>query len=359
MTRFLFIVIGFLLIHCSLWAQEFQQIESAEYDPSQNRWLVSNSTSIIAQSETGVLSFFGDATASHGMEVMNGNLYAISGDLIKGYDLATGQEVFSLDVPGAGFLNGMGSDPASSRLWISDFSNNRIFELDVSDLENPVLDPIVTNTVSTPNGVVFDQFNNRVVFVNWGSNAAIKQIDLNNNTMTTIIQSGLANCDGIDIDENGDFFVSSWSPTRITKYSDNFSTSEIISAPGLSNPADISYGIGISTLGIANSGNETLTLIEFDPSSAHDITEKNAKLNIFPNPVSSASRVQFELNTAVDIDLAIRDAQGRLVQRLLSGIQPKGEHQVLLNGVNLESGHYFLYLSSGSNLSMQPFVVQD
>lgn len=349
----------FSLLLCTaiLNAQSYQNIEAAEYDPSQNRWFVSNSNSIIAQDMNGDLSFFGSGTASHGMEVMNGTLFAISGSTIKGYDLVTGNEVMSMGIAGSSFLNGMGSDPVNQRLWVSDFGTNKIHELDVSDLNSPSSAVLVNNTGSTPNGVVYDAFNNRVVFVSWGGNAAVKQIDLSDGSVSTLINTGLANCDGIDIDNQGKFYVSSWSPTRITRYDNDFQNPMTVTASGLSSPADISYGLEINTLGIANSGNETLTLIEFDPSGLGQIENSPYALEIFPNPISVASRVAFELSDAEVVNIVIRDLQGRLLTTLMEGEQIQGKHQVLLSGVEMSKGQYFLEMTIGDEVLVRPFVV--
>jgi hypothetical protein len=59
------------------------------------------------------------------------------------------------------------------------------------------------------------------------------------------------------------------------------------------------------------------------------------------------------------LNLAIYDAQGRVIQLLLSGIQPSGRHQVLLNGLELEVGHYFLSMESNSKSIIRPFVVKE
>jgi len=48
-------------------------IEAVEYDPQGNRWFVSNGSSVLVTSDQGAnWSFFGEAQASHGMEIMNG-----------------------------------------------------------------------------------------------------------------------------------------------------------------------------------------------------------------------------------------------------------------------------------------------
>ena len=67
---------------------------------------------------------------------------------------------------------------------------------------------IVSNTVSTPNGIVYDGENNRLIFVNWGSNAAIKAVDLSDNSVSTLTTTTLGNCDGIDNDSYGNYYVS-------------------------------------------------------------------------------------------------------------------------------------------------------
>ena len=75
----------------------------------------------------------------------------------------------------------------------------------------------------------------------------------------------LGNCDGIDKDGLGNYFVASWSPNRITKYSPDFTVSEIITvAGGLSSAADICYANENDTLAIPNSGNTTVVYVGFD-----------------------------------------------------------------------------------------------
>jgi sugar lactone lactonase YvrE len=103
---------------------------------------------------------------------------------------------------------------------------------------------LINNTGTTPNGVVIDEANDRAVIVNWGSSAPILAVDLSTEELSTVVaNSGLGNLDGIDMDGEGRFYVSSWSPARITRYSNDFSTSESVvqgAGSGLANPADIS-----------------------------------------------------------------------------------------------------------------------
>ena len=235
-------------------------IEAAEYDPTENRWFISNNNSILSTADGGLsYEFFGNATASHGMEVVDGHLYAIGNNTVRAYDLTTAALVGSINISGAGFLNGMGS--RSGELVISDFSSGKLHRIDISDPSTMTSEILVSSTGTTPNGVVIDEANNRALVVNWGNNASILSVDLETGAFNPVVaNTGMGNLDGIDMDGEGRFYVSSWSPARITRYSNDFSTSEIVvqgAGSGLSNPADISYAVATDTLGVANSGSGT------------------------------------------------------------------------------------------------------
>ena len=111
----------------------------------------------------------------------------------------------------------------------------------------------------------------------WGNNADILAFDLEGGDMTTLVNgTGLGNLDGIDVDGSGQYYVSSWSPTRITRFSNDFADAETVvtGAGGLSSPADISYAVGIDTLGVANSGSDEVTFHGFGgtPSGIEEST---------------------------------------------------------------------------------------
>jgi sugar lactone lactonase YvrE len=261
---------GMALIAASVQAQTPGNIEAAEYDPTGNRWFISNGTSLLETSNGGAsYSYFGTASATHGMEVVDGMLIAIGNNVIRVYDLETAESLGTLLISGAGFLNGMGS--RTGEVIVSDFSTGRIHRVFIGDPANMSSEVLVSNTGTTPNGVVIDEANNRAVIVNWGSNAPILAVDLDSGELTTLVNgSGIGNLDGIDMDADGSFYVSSWSPARITKFSNDFSLSEIAvqgAGSGLANPADISFAIQTDTLGVANSGNGTPSFHYFGDTS--------------------------------------------------------------------------------------------
>lgn len=258
------------------FAQTPSSIEAVEYDSSSNRWFVSNGgTTMLFTYDAGEnWDYFGSANATHGMEVVGNYLYAINSNVITCYDLYSGNTVSTEIVMGAGFLNGMGSH--GNTLVVSDFSTGRIIQVDITDPFEMVASTLVASTGTIPNGVVIDTDGSRAVVVNWGGNTDILGIDIASGEVTTLVNgTGLGNCDGIDVDSDGNYYVSSWSPARITKFSPDFSNDEIVVSSGLSNPADISYAMELDTLAVANSGNNQVTFHSFaeNTESVKEFTE--------------------------------------------------------------------------------------
>lgn len=245
-------------------AQTPTSIEAVEYDPA-GRWLVTNGANILQTSDAGATwSVFGSVGATHGMEVVDGHLFALQNGLLRAVDLESEVQTSSLSIPGASFLNGMGS--RSGELVISDFGTGALHRVDITDPAAMTSSVLVSNLGATPNGVVIDEANNRALVVTWGA-CKIYAVDLTTAEVSTVVAStGLNNCDGIDLDATGQAYVSSWSPNRITRYSADFSSSEAVVTSGLNSPADISYAMDLDTLAVANSGSDVVTFHGFAPA---------------------------------------------------------------------------------------------
>lgn len=336
-------LLSLIFICTTISAQTYQSAESVEYDPSQNRFLISNGNNILARASDGTLSFFGNGSASHGLEVLGDNVFGLSGDILRGYDLETAEEVMSVTLSGAAFLNGLTSDGVET-LYATDFSGQKIYKINVADLNAPTQEVIVDNTVKTPNGIIFDGANNRLIFVTWGNNADIREVDLVDHTVSVITSTSLGNIDGIDDDSDGNYYISSWSPAQITKYDSNFENPVTVTTPSLNAPADIGYAQAIDTLAIPQ-GN-TVDYVGFEVvSPTKEIGSTEFGLTVYPNPVVASSWIQFDLEQMSNVDLLIYDIDGRLVHRLLHNVQLVGQQKVLLAGLDFSVGIYTCYLS--------------
>lgn len=77
-----------------------------------------------------------------------------------------------------------------------------------------------------------------------------------------------------------------------------------------------------------------------------------------PNPFRERTLINYELPRAALVDLQIVDLSGRVVQRLTSGQQPAGEHQVMLKNSGLAAGTYFVHLKVDNQLYTSALQVQ-
>jgi len=335
----------------------FTNIEAVDYDPGSGRFFVSNGNSVVQKMPDGSYSLFGSAKATHGMEVMDGKLFTISGGNVRAYDLDTAEELMTTTVPGAVFMNGMANDGAG-RIWISDFSAKKIYEINVSDVANPVISTVVANTVSTPNGLVYDAANNRLLMANWGASSAIKAVSLVDYAVSTLHATGLTNVDGIALDNLGRVYVSSWQPQRVTRYSDNYSVTESIITSGLGNPADICYALAVDTLAVPNSSTETVIFFGISSVSVEEKMTSVAALDIFPNPATDHASVRLHMPAAGALRLELVDTAGRLVKVLANESVPAGGVQVPFLLHDVARGSYVVRVSAdGLPLSALPLQV--
>lgn len=77
----------------------------------------------------------------------------------------------------------------------------------------------------------------------------------------------------------------------------------------------------------------------------------------YPNPFNSSTVISFEVNSRSKIDINIYDSEGRLKERLSSGIMNPGKHRIFWKAnSNLPSGIYYLTLNNDRFLKTRKLV---
>lgn len=260
MNKFIATIV-FSVIATVTVAQTYNGPESVEFDPTGNRYFVSNNSSgqILARDASGTLSVFatGISPNPYGLEMLWGNLYACCSGYIKGWDM-TGTQILNLNL-GATFLNGITHDN-SGNLYATDFSAKKIYRINVTNNTYNVFVPSSQLTAS-PNGIIWDQGNNRLVLVSWGPNVKIKAISLADSSVTDLITTSLSSCDGIAEDGAGNFYISNWGANSVVKYNNSFTNTPTTVMTGLHSPADIFYNIFSDTLAVPNSSTSSNTVV--------------------------------------------------------------------------------------------------
>ncbi|MBN1950944.1 MAG: DUF362 domain-containing protein [Bacteroidales bacterium] len=85
-------------------------------------------------------------------------------------------------------------------------------------------------------------------------------------------------------------------------------------------------------------------------------------LHACPNPVSEQLRVDFELQSAGMVQVAIYDRQGKLIERLVNGELPAGKNSAVWDvrgsGAAVPAGNYFCVLRTGQGTSSIKLLVE-
>jgi len=179
-----------------------------------------------------------------------------------------------------------------------------------------------------------------------GSNAKIRAVDRSDFSISEVVTTNVGRIDGIDDDADGNYYISSWSPARITKYTADFTDPETISTPFISNPADIGYSKQTDTLAIPIGTNVVFVGFNQMPSSSPEISKQDFQLRTFPNPSQGQSNIEFFLEENEAITLELIDVLGRNQFTILSGNQPAGRNIVSLEGHDFPMGKYLLVLTT-------------
>jgi DNA-binding beta-propeller fold protein YncE len=322
-----------LLLSGSANAQ-FNGPESVEFDPVGQRYFISNtgSSTILQRDFNGTVTAFTGSLAQppYGIELQNDTLYACMGGSIHGFSTASGAEVFNLDL-GASFLNGITSD--GTYLYVTDFSAKKILKVNPAQASFTTL---VSNTVDTPNGVVWDEGMDRLWVACWGSNAKIKNYDRNSGAGMGSFTTALTNIDGITLDCQGRIIVASWAPDQITRFENTFTETPVeLAVPGLNNPADLDFDGQNNRVCIPNSGNNTVVFAEVtDCTAGVAESQPYRQFTLWPNPGSGLLRTSLDLHAPAPF--LVFNTKGMLVA---SGtLSPQG----LVDVSNLSSGTYVL-----------------
>jgi sugar lactone lactonase YvrE len=267
----------FFLLPACLISQNYSNPESITFDDANNRYLVSNSNNgqIISRAADGTLSIFksGISPNPYGIDIVGNTVYACCSGRVYGYDKNTAQQVFNVNT-GATFLNGITHDNNGS-LFVSDFSGQRIYRISIAGETSNIM---ASGLGQSPNGMDYDEENNRIIFVNWGGAAPIKAMSLADSSVTVITSTSYSNCDGIARDNGGNYYVSSWGANGIVKFDSDFTNPQVVFT-GLSQPADIYYNPYTDTLAVPATGNDNVFFYDLNSEVVAPCSELAASID--------------------------------------------------------------------------------
>ncbi|MFC1569306.1 SMP-30/gluconolactonase/LRE family protein [bacterium] len=259
------VLIVFLIIFMQTNAQNYlNEPESVVFDSAGNRYLISNKgNGNIIQMVDGVQTVFNsDQTSIRGLHILGDNLYAACNAGVVGFNLATGVKTVTIAISGQNFLNDITSDGTAS-LYVTDTGVGKIFKVDPGAGTSSTF----VSGLSSPNGIYFDQNNNRLLVCYWKTNSPISAVNIADGSVTQAAATSLTNLDGITEDSQGRFYISSWGSNAVYRFENAFNgTPEQVSS-GHSGPADIFFNQQTNILAVPNMNSNTVDFISFAPAN--------------------------------------------------------------------------------------------
>jgi hypothetical protein len=327
----------------ALTAQTFSSPESVEYDVANNRWIVGNNGNGTLSAYTPPTSAVFSTgspmpTGPYGVEIMGNVAYCCDGAYIRGYDLTSGMQTFSLNL-GAVFLNGLTTDGVNY-LFATDYNSGQRKVYRICPATNS-FNQMCTVT-QQPNGIYYDGANNRCVIVTWGSSARFLAMSLADSTISTLVTTAYSNFDGVTRDLAGYWYATSYSGNTLIRWSPTF-TSPTVVMTGLNAPADIDINAAGDSIAIPNSGGTSVVFYTNITTGISMLTATS--FSLFPNPSSSDCTVTFNA-PQFNSEAILTDSRGRVVRR----IRFSGSNLLLERG-DLEAGIYLLNVMTEEKVS--------
>ena len=80
-------------------------------------------------------------------------------------------------------------------------------------------------------------------------------------------------------------------------------------------------------------------------------------LQLSPNPIKTSSCIQFSLDEAAIVHIAVFNQQGNMVQDVVKQQFHAGDHKVTFSPASLPTGIYYIYLFSKGRMGMQKCMI--
>lgn len=179
--------------------------------------------------------------APKGLAILHHVLYVTDIDTILGFDKETGALLYSLDLTEFApvFLNDLTHD-SESNLYATDMVVHMILKIETLNGHRASL-VVRDEQLQGPNGIVVHPQTGNLIVVTWDT-GSILEVTRAGEVRILLDSKGLRRLDGVDLDENGDLYTSSFADGRIYKISPDFKRVRLF-REGLTTPADINLDL--------------------------------------------------------------------------------------------------------------------
>jgi len=323
-------------------SQTLTSPESISYDKTKNRYLVSDPgiPAILAISSTGIVSTFYDQGLffPRGTTIVGNILFVTDVGKLLGFDITTDTKVIDTIIPTAAGLNDIVADDKGN-LYMSDDVNNQLFKFEIKDTVGYAW---IKSGLNAPNGLWFDKANDRLILVSFMDDSPIQAINLTNKTVSTLLSTTNDYLDGIAVDKNGNYYISSWGSNSIYRYNPQFQYEKQFSK-NHDGPADILFIAEKDILAVPNMNTGKIEYLSVPTASIPDNSLEN-DIKIATLNDNNEIIINLSLNKSAQVSVDIYDLNARQVNKLFNQQLETGFHELNFP-INILSGMHFVRLS--------------
>ena len=109
--------------------------------------------------------------------------------------------------------------------------------------------------------------------------------------------------------------------------------------------------------GIPSFINNEVFILETLTTDSDGVPGEIGLSNAYPNPFNPVTNISFTLPSSMQVEVNIIDIQGRLVEKVISGLYHMGKHDLLISGNNLSSGVYFIEFVTDKKVDYQKIML--
>lgn len=219
--RYLIILIILLAVAAGvyLWSQvsgpSLNRPESVAFDATSGNFLISNvgNGTIVTMDSTGALGTLIDKGLSkpRGLKMVRNVLWVTDDTQVHSIDVAGKKITASIPIPGSVMLNDIESDELGT-LYISDTRADCLWLLDPGTQK---LEKIKDKLMLQPNGIYFDAPRRQMLIVSLGEKQPILAFNTKSREFSVFKDTMYSRLDGIQADDPGRIFFSSWAEQAI------------------------------------------------------------------------------------------------------------------------------------------------
>ncbi|MCK5456931.1 MAG: hypothetical protein KAI45_07365, partial [Melioribacteraceae bacterium] len=190
-------------------------------------------------------------------------LYITGNATIRGLNISTGNDVFSVTIPGVQQFDGITVDDSGNLYALATRIGN-VYRIDIATKNYSLF--VEGGFGAFPQDLIYDKFQNRLLACQWHTNSSIMAISLEDSVLTTVAENTAGFADGITIDQHGNIYVSSYNGEgEIYKYENDFSKPGELIYMGIEEPSGLDYNIIDDVLAVPSFSGDRVEFINMPP----------------------------------------------------------------------------------------------